>query len=55
MPQDLGFHGSPPRPGKTAEADQLLSSVYNRLTEGFETADSKTARALIHEFRSAPQ
>jgi predicted ATPase len=42
------------RRGKTAEADQLLSSVYGRFTEGFETADLKTARALIHEFRSAP-
>src|SRR5262249_28900228 len=36
------------RRGKTAEADQLLSSVYNRFTEGFETADLKAARALIH-------
>jgi predicted ATPase len=42
------------RRGKTAEADQLLSSVYNRFTEGFETADLKAACALIHEFRSAP-
>jgi predicted ATPase len=42
------------RRDKTAEADQLLSSVYNRFTEGFETADLKAARALIHEFRSAP-
>jgi hypothetical protein len=42
------------RRGKTAEADQLLSSVYNRFTEGFETADLKAARARIHEFRSAP-
>src|SRR5262249_52579955 len=42
------------RRGKTAEADQLLSSVYNRFTEGFETADLKAARALIHEFRSEP-
>lgn len=42
------------RRGKTAEADQLLSSVYSRFTEGFETADLKAACALIHEFRSAP-
>jgi predicted ATPase/DNA-binding winged helix-turn-helix (wHTH) protein len=39
--------------GRTAEADQLLSPVYSRFTEGFETADLKAARALIHEFRSA--
>jgi predicted ATPase len=37
------------RRGKTAEADQLLSSVYSRFTEGFETADLKAARALIHQ------
>jgi predicted ATPase len=43
------------RRGKTAEADQLLSSFYNRFTEGFETADLKAARGLIHEFRSAPE
>ena len=41
------------RRGKTAEADQLLSSVYNRFTEGFETADLKAARALIDELRAA--
>jgi len=41
------------RRGQTAEADQLLSSVYRRFTEGFETADLKAARALIHEFRTA--
>jgi predicted ATPase len=36
--------------GKTAEAKQLLSSAYNRFTEGFETCDLKTARRLINEF-----
>jgi predicted ATPase/DNA-binding winged helix-turn-helix (wHTH) protein len=40
------------RRGKTAEADQLLSPVYSRFTEGFETADLRAARALIHEFAS---
>jgi predicted ATPase len=40
--------------GETEEAHQLLSSVYNRFSEGFETADLKTARALIHEFRTTP-
>jgi predicted ATPase/DNA-binding winged helix-turn-helix (wHTH) protein len=34
---------------KTAEAEQLLSSVYNRFSEGFDTHDLKTARALITE------
>jgi hypothetical protein len=42
------------RRGKTTEANQLLSSVYDRFTEGFETADLMAARTLIHEFRTAP-
>jgi len=42
------------RRGKTTEASQLLSSVYDRFTEGFETADLMAARTLIHEFRTAP-
>jgi predicted ATPase len=33
--------------GRTREADQLLSSVYRRFNEGFETSDLKTARTLI--------
>jgi predicted ATPase/DNA-binding winged helix-turn-helix (wHTH) protein len=33
--------------GKTAEAHALLSAVYHRFTEGFETADLRAARALI--------
>jgi hypothetical protein len=37
------------RRGENAEADRLLSSVYNRFTEGFETADVQAARALIHQ------
>jgi predicted ATPase len=36
---------------KSAEAEQLLSSVYNKFSEGFETSDLKTARALIHVLR----
>jgi predicted ATPase len=40
--------------GKTADAEQLLSSVYNRFSEGFETSDLKTARALINELRKPP-
>jgi predicted ATPase len=37
------------RNGKTAEAHALLSAVYKRFTEGFDTADLKTAAALIDE------
>jgi hypothetical protein len=37
--------------GKTDEANALLSAVYNRFTEGFETSDLKTARALMDELR----
>jgi hypothetical protein len=33
------------------EAEQLLSSDYNKFNEGFETSDLKTARALIHMLR----
>jgi predicted ATPase/DNA-binding winged helix-turn-helix (wHTH) protein len=36
--------------GKSKEAHQLLSSVYNRFNEGFETADLKSARLLIDVF-----
>jgi predicted ATPase len=35
--------------GKTAEARELLSTVYDRFTEGFETVDLRTSRALIDE------
>jgi predicted ATPase len=40
--------------GKTAEADELLSAVYNRFTEGFDTVDLRTARALIDKLRETP-
>jgi predicted ATPase/DNA-binding winged helix-turn-helix (wHTH) protein len=36
--------------GKSKEAHQLLSSVYNRFNEGFETADLKSVRVLIDLF-----
>jgi predicted ATPase/DNA-binding winged helix-turn-helix (wHTH) protein len=36
--------------GRTREADQLLSSVYRRFNEGFETSDLKTARELLDRF-----
>ena len=31
------------------EARAMLSSIYNRFTEGFDTADLKDARALLEE------
>jgi predicted ATPase/DNA-binding winged helix-turn-helix (wHTH) protein len=40
--------------GKTAEAHELLSGVYGRFTEGFDTIDLRTARALIHELSASP-
>jgi hypothetical protein len=33
--------------GRTAEARSLLQSVYDRFSEGFETADLKTAKAFL--------
>jgi predicted ATPase len=35
--------------GKRAEAHELLASVYGWFTEGFDTADLKDAKALLHE------
>jgi predicted ATPase len=37
------------RQGKTAEAHELLTPVYNWFTEGFDTADLKDAKALLAE------
>jgi predicted ATPase len=37
------------RQGKTAEARQLLAEVYGWFTEGFDTVDLKTAKALLEE------
>ena len=37
--------------GKTVEAEQLLSTVYNRFSEGFGTRDLKAAYALIKNLR----
>ena len=42
------------RDGKTAQAKELLASVYDRFTEGFETADLKAARAMIDELGAPP-
>ena len=35
--------------GKTAEARELLTSVYDWFTEGFDTADLKDAKVLLNE------
>jgi predicted ATPase len=35
--------------GKTAEAHQMLVTVYNWFTEGFDTADLQEAKSLIEE------
>jgi predicted ATPase/DNA-binding winged helix-turn-helix (wHTH) protein len=37
--------------GRTAEASSLLQSAYDRFSEGFETADLKTAKALLNSLR----
>ena len=37
---------------RSAEAIALLAPIYNRFTEGFETADLKAAKALIDSFAS---
>jgi predicted ATPase/DNA-binding winged helix-turn-helix (wHTH) protein len=40
--------------GRTREADQLLSSVYGRFNEGFETGDLKAAKTLIDHLQMTP-
>jgi predicted ATPase len=37
--------------GRNKDAYDLLVPVYNRFTEGFETADLKTAKVLIDDLR----
>ena len=39
------------RDGKRAEARALLAPIYSWFTEGFDTADLRTARALLDELR----
>jgi adenylate cyclase len=39
--------------GKPIEAYELLAPVYGWFTEGFDTADLKEAKALLHELASA--
>ena len=38
------------RQGRSKAAHQLLSSVYGRFTEGFETGDLRAAKRLLEEF-----
>ena len=40
--------------GHSADALALLQPVYDRFTEGFETADLKTAQTLMEAFRRDP-
>ena len=40
--------------GKVKEARQLLSEIYHWLTEGFDTADLKDAKALLDELSAKP-
>ena len=35
--------------GKTTEAHELLSDIYNWFTEGFDTKDLQDAKALLEE------
>ncbi|MGK9166171.1 helix-turn-helix transcriptional regulator [Inquilinus limosus] len=42
------------RSGEISGAHELLSSVYDRFTEGYETNDLRTARAWIDKLRSRP-
>jgi predicted ATPase len=37
--------------GKTREAHDLLCPIYDWFTEGFDTADLKVAKALLHELK----
>ena len=39
--------------GRSADALALLERVYNRFTEGFETADLKSAKTLLDTLRQA--
>ena len=42
-------HPTSPRPGRHAEARNLLAAVYSWFTEGFCTPDLKEAKALLSE------
>jgi hypothetical protein len=38
--------------GRTAEARSLLQSVYDRFSDGFETADLMTAKAYLDSWQN---
>jgi predicted ATPase len=40
------------RQHKPGEARKLLAAVYERFTEGFDTADVRAAKALLKSFRA---
>jgi predicted ATPase len=40
--------------GRSADAMGVLQPVYDRFTEGFETADLRSARALLNTWRAVP-
>jgi predicted ATPase len=39
---------------KSGDAYRLLSSIYNRFNEGFETCDLRTACAMMEKLRASP-
>jgi predicted ATPase/TolB-like protein/cytochrome c-type biogenesis protein CcmH/NrfG len=41
--------------GRTGEALELLAPIYDRFTEGFETADLRAAKVLIDEFHACSE
>jgi predicted ATPase len=41
--------------GRGVDAKSMLQDVYNRFTEGFDTADLLVARDLLGELRGAPE
>ena len=41
------------RQGQRAAAHELLAPIYGWFTEGFDTADLKSARALLDELESS--
>jgi hypothetical protein len=38
--------------GRRGEARTMLGEIYNWFTEGFDTADLKDAKALLHELNA---
>ncbi len=40
--------------GQVAEAYVMLAEIYNWFTEGFDTVDLRTAKALLAELQATP-